>query len=96
MEDISTVLSIVKARLNRLADDTTIDDYLIKRINAADNELKHTGIIIDEADAEDLIFISDFVVWQYQNRDNPRGMPDWLRLRRRERFIQQLQRGDAP
>ena len=31
----------------------------------------------------------DYVVWQYQNRDAAGAMPDWLRLRRRERWLQQ-------
>ena len=33
--DQTTTLALVKARLNRLASDTTLDDYLTKRIEAA-------------------------------------------------------------
>ena len=82
------VLSLVKARLNRLSTDTTLDVYLSSRIEAAHGELGRTGINIDPDRVEDTMLLADFVVWQYQNRDAPGGMPDWLRLRRRERWLQ--------
>lgn len=88
-EDIQRVLDIVKARLNRLASDTSLDDYLRSRIEAAASELERTGIIIDPADSRDVVLLADIVVWQYQNRDKPSAMPDWLRLARRERWLQQ-------
>jgi hypothetical protein len=81
------VLSIVKARLNRLASDTTLDPYLISRIEAAASELEGTGIHLADNDTEDQVLLADFVVWQYGNRDKPGGMPDWLRLKRRERWL---------
>lgn len=84
-----TALALVKARLNRLASDTTLDGYLNARIEAATSELARTGIRIDETDPRDIVFLADIVVWQYQNRDKPGGMPDWLRLVRRERWLQQ-------
>ena len=42
----------------------------------------------------DLMLVVDSAVWAYQNRDKPGGMPDWLRLRRRERWISQ-ERGES-
>lgn len=84
----TTALSLVKARLNRLASDTTLDDYLNTRITAAINELEATGIILT-ASTDDLMLVVDYTVWEYQNRDKPGAMPDWLKLRRRERWIQQ-------
>lgn len=84
----ATVLSIVKARLNRLATDTSMDDYLLSRIEAADGELARTGIKLTD-ETRDAVLLADYTVWQYQNRDKPGGMPDWLRLARRERFLQQ-------
>ena len=86
-ESASLVLSIVKARLNRLASDTTLDPYLISRIEAAESELEGTGIHLVDNDTEDQVLLADFVVWQYGNRDKPGGMPDWLRLKRRERWL---------
>lgn len=83
-----TALALVKARLNRLQSDTSIDDYLAQRISAAIGELEGTGIHLTEAD-DDLLLVVDYTVWAYQNRDKPGGMPDWLRLRRRERWLRE-------
>ncbi len=84
-----TVLGIVKARLNRLADDNTIDEYLDKRIEAADQEMTRKGVTLVAEDAEDQMLLADIVVWQYQNRDKPGYMPNWLDLRIRERWLNQ-------
>jgi len=87
MSNREIVLSIVKARLNRLASDTTLDPYLTSRIEAAASELEGTGIHLVDNDMEDQFMLADIVVWQYGNRDKPGGMPDWLRLKRRERWL---------
>ena len=81
-------LALVKARLNRLQSDTTLDTYFTARINAAVQELEGTGINLADT-AEDLLLVVDYAVWQYQNRDHQTGMPDWLRLRRRERWVRE-------
>ena len=86
--DTSAALSLVKTRLNRLQNDTTLDDYLTTRIVAATEELESTGITLTNSSA-DLLLVVDMTVWAYQNRDKPGAMPDWLRLRRRERWVQQ-------
>lgn len=85
-------LALVKTRLNRLQSDTTLDPYLTARIDGAAAELEAIGIHLTDS-ADDLILLVDFTVWQYQNRDTPGAMPDWLRLRRRERWIRE---GVAP
>lgn len=84
--DAQTVLSLVKARLNRLPDDTTLDDYLTARIAGAAQEMERDGIALTE-DTADTLLLVDTVVWQYQCRDKAAGMPEWLRLRRRERWL---------
>lgn len=81
-----SALSLVKARLNRLPGDTSLDDYLMDRITAAAEELTKTGIKLNDS-TEDLLLVVDYTVWRYQNRDTPGGMPDWLRLARRERWL---------
>lgn len=86
--DTAQALQLVKTRLNRLQSDTTLDDYLMVRIEAAIKELEGTGIVLSDS-MEDLMLVTDYTVWQYQNRDNAAGMPEWLRLRRRERWIRQ-------
>lgn len=85
--DFESALSIVKARLNRLESDTSLDDYLRTRLYAASEYLNKIGIRLQAESTEDLMLLVDVTVWQYQNRDNPGGMPDWLRLRRRERWL---------
>ena len=90
--DTNQALALVKTRLNRLQTDTVLDPYFTARINAAVQELEGTGIRLTES-AEDLMLVVDYTVWAYQNRDSAAGMPDWLRLRRRERWIRE---GVAP
>lgn len=90
----ATALSLIKARLNRLDSDTTLDEYLTARLSSACAELEETGIILDDG-ADDLMLAVDYTVWQYQNRDKPGNMPDWLRMRRRERWVQEVGRHDT-
>lgn len=86
--DNTQALSLVKTRLNRLPSDTTLDEYLTARIMAAEQAIEATGIVLTTSVA-DLLLVVDYTVWEYQNRDKPGSMPDWLRLRRRERWVQQ-------
>ena len=90
-----TILSIIKARLNRLPEDCTLDDYLRYRIEAAREELERTGIKIRPESADDAMLLVDTVVWQYSNRDAQNGMPEWLRLKRRERWLAQREGGES-
>lgn len=87
-------LDLVKARLNRLSTDTSLDEYLSARIGAAVDEIEGTGIKLRETQ-EDLLLVVDYTVWAYQNRDNAIGMPEWLRLRRRERWIREVRERDS-
>lgn len=83
-----TALLMVKTRLNRLASDTSLDQYLSARIEAAEQQLQHIGINLVDT-TEDLLLVVDLAVWQYQNRDQATDMPPWLRLRRRERWLRE-------
>ena len=87
MADKDLALSMVKARLNRLESDTSLDEYLWARISAAEAQLIGIGITDLWEDEGDLLLVTDLAVWQYQNRDAAGSMPDWLRLRRRERWL---------
>lgn len=93
--DMTAALGIVKARLNRLPGDTSLDEYLSARIEAAANELTKIGITLDDS-TDDLMLVVDTAVWQYSNRDKPGGMPDWLRRRRRERWLREGVVNDDP
>lgn len=89
MEQI--ILQIVKSRLNRM--DTALDEYLIARIQAAVSELEAAGIHVRD-DSRDNVFVADFVVWEYQNRDERANRidggdrPAWLRAAIRDRWLQ--------
>ena len=84
-----TVLGLVKARLNRLPSDITLDEYLAERIRGAAEGLEEIGIHLREESAADTMLLVDLTVWQYQNRDQASGMPEWLKVRRRERWLNQ-------
>lgn len=88
-----TALGMVKARLNRVPGDTSLDDYFEARINGAVAELARIGIELTDS-ADDMMLLVDYTVWQYQNRDKPGGMPEWLRLRRRERWLAEVKSDD--
>jgi hypothetical protein len=94
--DNSVTLRLVKARLNRFDTDTTQDEYLKNRIDGAVAELAGAGITLDSSMIDDVMLCVDYVVWQYQNRDTTGAMPDWLRLRRRERWLGQHTREANP
>lgn len=84
--DMEMALGLVKVRLNRPPGDTALDEYLKKRIEGAAVKLKRMGIHLTES-ADDMMFLVDYTVWQYQNRDKAGDMPEWLRLDRRERWL---------
>lgn len=94
MPNLETALGLVKARLNRLAGDTSLDTYLQARISAAVQSLESTGITLTDSQ-EDLMLVVDVAVWQYQNRDKPGSMPEWLRLERRERWFREGIKDDS-
>lgn len=84
--DAQTALAMMKARLNRLPEDTSQDGYLTARIESAAGELERGGIALTQSMTDTMLLV-DKAVWDYQNRDKSAGMPEWLRLRRRERWL---------
>lgn len=84
-------LSLLKARLNRLEGDTSLDATLIARIEEAIEELEHIGIALED-NTRDTMLIVDYAAWKYQNRDKAGEMPAWLK---RERFERWLESGAA-
>lgn len=88
-------LALVKARLNRLQSDTTLDEYLLARIEAAQQELNRMLRVDLDDGMDDLLLLVDYTVWSYQNRDQSGATPQWLRLRMRERFLRMEGGGSA-
>ncbi len=79
-----SILEIVKARLDR--SDYLKDEYLKIRIEAAVEELQGLGIYVSNT-PRDVVFVADYVCWQYSNREKNEPMPEWLKLQRRERWL---------
>lgn len=95
--DRTTVLALVKSRMNRLQSDTSLDSYLLTLIDAAEEELKRTGITLREESADDAFLLINLAVWRYQNRDSTGTMPPWLAQYRRERWLaERAVHEDAP
>ena len=92
--DTNLALSLVKARLNRLQGDTSLDAYFQARVTAAIQTLTKNGITLT-GNEDDLMLVVDYAVWEYQNRDKPGSMPEWLRLKRRERWIKEASAVDT-
>ena len=93
MPDVNMALLMVKTRLNRMASDTSLDEYLTTRIQGAVEELNRMMRANLDDSTADLLLLVDFTVWQYQNRDQSGAQPAWLRQRLRERFL--LKGGDG-
>lgn len=85
----TTALSLLKTRLNRLADDTTLDEYLLRRIEGVIAELGSTGIVLTDS-AEDMMLVVDYAAYEYASRDKTGDLPDWLRRRIRYRWVQEV------
>lgn len=91
-QDKDLAVKLVKQRLTRLPEDTSMDDYLTARVEGAAEELEDLGIRLVMGKVSDILMVVDLAVWEYQNRDKKTGMPDWLRLRRRERYLRKRRR----
>lgn len=81
---IERIYEMVKARLTKM--NIPLDDYLRTRIEAAIEELAADGIHICNT-ARDIIFVTDIVCWEYKNRDDKEGMPEWLKESRKQRWL---------
>lgn len=88
-------LALVKTRLNRLQSGTPLDEYLLARIEAAQQELNRMFKADLDDGMDDLLLLVDYTVWSYQNRDQSGATPQWLRLRMRERFLRMEGGGSA-
>lgn len=84
--DVSMALQMVKRRKNIMLDSHQQDDYLLERIHAAVQSLENAGIHLVDSAADNLL-VTDMAVWQINNRDQAGGMPEWLRMARRERWL---------
>lgn len=95
-----TVLKMVRARLNRMyaggqyADTDGFDEYVRARISAAEDEFRGMGITLDGSPA-DIMLLTDYVCWQYANRDKNEDNPAWLRRRLGDRWLREVRHFDT-
>lgn len=94
MTDAGKALAVelVKARLNRA--DNLLDEYLASRVEADAEDLTGKGIALTDS-SRDIMLLADYAAWNYGNRDKAEGMPEWLRLKIRERWLQEVRQHDA-
>lgn len=80
-------LALMKVRTNRAPGDTSLDDMYTARLDGAEQRLAKQGITLADG-MDDVMLLVDQTVYDYQNRDKQAGEPDWLRIRKRERWLQ--------
>lgn len=84
--NVETVVALVKQRKDMMTGISQRDDYITARVNAVISEMAGKGIHLVD-DPADVMLAVDMTVWQYNNRDQSGAMPEWLRLARRERWL---------
>lgn len=84
--DQTLILPLVKARLG--ISSTQRDTYLYAIINGLIEELTNQqGITLDGENTNQQMFITDYAVWRYQSRDTTGAMPEHLRFRLRNLYV---------
>lgn len=66
---------------------TIKDSYFRNLITAQNSELAKSGVTLDLDKTEDIIFLSDYVAFQYRKRESGGEMPKNLQLRLMNRKI---------
>jgi hypothetical protein len=85
--DVTTVLDLVKARLG--ISGTVRDTYLTKIVEGVIAELEtEKGVVLDETNANHLMFVVDYSTWRYTNRDSEGSMPRHLQFRMHNLIVQ--------
>lgn len=92
--DTTVALGILKARMDRagVACPSALEAYWSQRVTAAVQELTAKGINLTDT-VEDSALVADLAADRIINRDRPGGLPEWLRLAIRERWLRE--RGDS-
>lgn len=85
---VASAVAMLKNRLDRMAEDTTRDEYYTKRVEQAIARLERVGIVVQDT-VEDMMLVVDYAAWLNANRDKPSGDPEWLRSSIRERWVNQ-------
>lgn len=83
---VASGLQLLKTRLNRITQDTELDEYFEKRVEEAVSILERKGIRLTDS-VEDLMLVVDLAAWNHANRDKAGDVPDWLRRKLRGRWL---------
>lgn len=83
---VANALKMLKWRLDKMADDTSRDEYYTMRIKQAIAEMERRKIILTD-EADDLMLVVDLAAWMHSNRDKQGEMDRWLWFRIRGRWI---------
>ncbi|CAK7002033.1 hypothetical protein [Tissierella sp.] len=76
----ATILALLKARIGISSD--VRDTYLTAIVDSIITELEdEKGIVLDEKNMNQVMFIVDYATWRYQNRDGDKGIPRHLQFR---------------
>lgn len=82
----ATILELVKARIG--ISSNVRDAYILAIIYSVINELEdEKGISLDTLSMNHTMFIVDYTVWKYQNRDSDKGIPKHLYWRLRNLYV---------
>lgn len=83
---VTNALKMLKWRLDKMADDTSRDEYYTMRIKQAIAKLERRKIILTD-EADDLMLVVDLAAWLHSNRDKKGEMDRWLWFSIRGRWI---------
>ena len=88
--DLAQAYALLLARRDRagLQQPEALEAYYKSALAAAQQELQSTGISLSDT-LSDVLLLVDVASWNLSNREKTGKMPEWLRLKRRERWLQE-------
>lgn len=85
--DVEASYKLLLARLDRagMPPPPALDHYWHQVLNAAIKEIEKKGVTLEDT-IDDEMLAADYAAWMLDSRDNGGGMPEWLRIRLRDRW----------
>lgn len=96
MYNKQTAFALLKARMDRAGVSTPapLESYWMQRLEAAAKELEKKGVRLEDT-VDDNMLVADYAAYKIKNRDNEAGLPRWLSLAIRERWLTERRDGDG-
>lgn len=82
---METVLALLKIDLG--ITHTLRDTFFTALLQSSQTEIESKGIILDLANIEDQMLLSDYAAWKYRKRQEDVGMSQNLSVRIRNRIV---------